>query len=171
MIGALIRRYVIGGLMLAAIVVLVVTGLHGCSGSQNYRAAQASVVIAGDGVAALQTAHQGAYRVATDALLSRGLRGAEYAAAVIPLDAEFARRGRAIQALDVDVYAAAAIVDAVHAGAPLAQVLDAARQSADALNRDLHVLAEGAGGVLPPLAIPPAILGVSDAIHALAGGQ
>lgn len=137
-----------------------------CTGAQH-RTATVAIVTAGGAVAALHSAHQDAYRRATDALLARGLRDADYDAAVAPLDAAFARRSEAIQTLASAVYGAGAVADAAKERGGAAYVV-AARALLDALRRGVATLREGSA--LPPVAIPADVTRVMDQLAAIAGG-
>lgn len=148
---------------------LLALALVACSGDQTRHAATASIVTAGGALAVVQSAHQRAYVAATDALRARIVAAhgtlADYDAQVAPIDAAFAHRGEAIEALDDALYTAAAVVNAATKGNADAWVA-AARELLSTLDRATQALSDGA--VLAPVAIPPEVREVIDALRAIA---
>jgi len=150
----------------AASVIVLSNGCASC-GDQGRRITTAAIVISGSITRGLVQSNRSIYTQATDALMVR-VQGADYAREVLPINAVFEARSRALQALSADLYAAAALVDATRgADGGLGAYADVASALLAAIERDLAVLREGA--VLPAIPIPQAVDGLLVSLRAIAG--
>jgi hypothetical protein len=164
---AMRRRLVRPWLLLASTVAwmtLVIVALSACAGGWR-PVATVTVVTVGGGLAVAQGEHQRVYARATDTLRERlvasGGTLADYDREVAPINAAFYARGEAIQALDAQLYAGAAVIEASRGSDPR-QWARAAQRILAAIRRHLAVLEDGA--ILPAVRIPQEI---HDAVRVL----
>jgi len=161
--------YALGVALLFWYAAAVVVSSSGCAscGDAGRQVATGAIVVSGTITQGLVRANRTVYTQATDTLGAR-VQGADYAREVLPLNAAFEGRSRALQALSADLYAAAALVDATRgANGGLSAYAGVARALIDAIGRDLAVLREGS--VLPAIPIPPAVDGLLTTLRGIAG--
>lgn len=167
--------------LLVSLAALVSLWIFGCSvmvlttgcGATPRTVAHVTVVSMGSALAALHRNHQRVYTEATDALrheiAARHGTLAEYDTAVRPIDDAFDGRSGALQALDADLYGAAACIDASRlSGDALTVGRACAGPLLAAVTRDLESLREG--DALPAVEIPSEVLATLRALTLLAGG-
>jgi hypothetical protein len=148
---------------------LMLVALEGC-GPTWRPVATVTVVTIGGGLAVVQGEHQRAYTRATDALIERlraaGRTTGDYDREVEPLTRTFRARGDAIQGLDAQLYAAAAIIQAAGSDDMRAWAHAAARILAT-IRQHLGVLEDGT--LLPAVPIPREITDTVAVLEQIAG--
>lgn len=135
----------------------------GCTPSAR-RVAHVAVVASGGVVAELQRASLATYERATSELIESGLRGADYANAVAPMDAELNARTEALALASDALFAVARALDANDANAT-ALASDAATAIEHAVDvlRDEHAL--------PAVAIPASVRREVIRLRSLSAGE
>jgi hypothetical protein len=150
-------------------ILVLLVALEGC-GPTWRPVATVTVVTVGGGLAVVQGEHQRVYTRATDALIERlraaGGTMADYDREAAPLTRAFRARGDAIQGLDAQLYAAAAVIAAAAADDLRAWVRAAARILAT-IRQHLGVLEDGT--LLPAVPIPREITDTVAVLEQIAG--
>lgn len=151
---------------------LVPTGCATTAAQSTRATTRTSVLVAGGIIAELEAASTAIFVQRTNDLVAQlsdhGGSADDYARLAAPLEAEFRRRGDAIQSLDACVYASAAILDATANGdasaylAAVAPILDAIARAVTVLRR---------GDVLPAVPIPSAVVTLTQALRSVVGGH
>ncbi len=163
-----LHRLVVAALLTWTLL-LAVLAVPGCPAGQT-QIARVTVLSLGGAVQVVHAEHQAVYARAVGALRDQEHDGgslADYNVRVAPLRAAFLRRSAAIGSLDRDLYAAAAVTDAVRQGADRAMLAPMAARVLAAIDASLTVLRDG--DVLPAVTIPHEVTDVTALLVTLAG--